>query len=100
VLVTSFKSFIGGCETLASGHARSACVGGACEARVGWHARSACVGAVSTRWACALVCTRWGDWTYALDMRVGWHALGARAKGTREARAFSDFNEHPLVNNF
>jgi hypothetical protein len=82
-LITSFKSFIGGCETLASGHARSACVGGACVEggwkhalgmrvgwravgkhalgiRVGWHARSACVG-----------------------MRVGKHAF----VGTREARA-------------
>jgi hypothetical protein len=48
--------------------------------RVGWHARSACVGAIgSTRWTCGLVGTRW-----------------ARAI----ARAFSGFNEHPLVNIF
>jgi hypothetical protein len=43
---------------------------------------------------------RWGGWKYALGLRVGWHARGARAKhelGTREARAFSGFNEHPLV---
>jgi hypothetical protein len=74
VLVTSFKSFIG------------ACVGARAKRVRWWRLRS-------TRWLARAKRVRWGDWKYALDMRVGWHALG-----TPEARAFSGFNEHPLVN--
>ena len=41
-------------------------------------------------------------WWRVRSMRAGWHtrALGARAKhalGTREARAFAGFNEHPTL---
>jgi hypothetical protein len=78
VLVTSFKTFIGGCETLASGHAR-ALVARAKHA-LGMRVRSAC-DSMSTRWANALVGTReakrvrWHE--HALGKRVGWHARSA-----------------------
>jgi hypothetical protein len=59
-------------------------VWGACEARVRWHARSACVGGACEARVGQARRTRWARASHAL--------------GTREARAFAGFNEHPLVN--